>query len=162
MNILFVCTGNTCRSSMAEGLLKDMIKKNKIDGIQVSSAGISAIEGQKANEKAIMVLRNKGIDISSHRSTQLTKKLIKEADLILTMTLAHAQIIEAISPEATGKVYTLRGYARKMIDDKNYSGNFDIADPYGMGYNTYKSSMSEIESELKIIINNIDKLRRKK
>ncbi|HHZ01170.1 MAG TPA: low molecular weight protein arginine phosphatase, partial [Tissierellia bacterium] len=68
MNILFVCTGNTCRSPMAEGLFKDMLRKNNIENIKVSSAGLSVFPGEHVNEKAIRALKEKGIDISSHRA----------------------------------------------------------------------------------------------
>jgi protein-tyrosine-phosphatase len=84
MNILFVCTGNTCRSPMAEGLFKDMLKKNNIDNIRVSSAGISVFPGEQANEKAIKALKEKGIDIRSHRARQAIEEIDK-ADLIWAM-----------------------------------------------------------------------------
>src|SRR5690554_6769311 len=111
MNILFVCTGNTCRSSMAEGILKKYLKENSIENIYVSSAGISAFQGQKANEKAENVLRKKGIDISSHKSRQLTEEILKDSDLILTMTNAHKNIILQAIPNISNKVYTLKEYA---------------------------------------------------
>ena len=98
MNILFVCTGNTCRSSMAEGILKFLLKENNIENINVSSAGLSAFEGQRANEKAIDVLINKGIDIKTHRSRQLTEEIIKTSDLILTMTDSHKKLITNTLP----------------------------------------------------------------
>lgn len=158
MNILFVCTGNTCRSSMAEGLLKDMVKGVN-ENINVSSAGISTFEGEPANEKAIKVLKEKNIDISSHKSRQLDMDIIRNSDLILTMTKSHKGIIAYSAPEAKYKVYTLKEYARIINNEEINGNNLDIADPYGMDYNVYELSMKEIEAELKKIINNINKLR---
>lgn len=157
MNILFVCTGNTCRSSMAEGIFKELLK-NIDENIHVSSAGISVYEGERANEKAIESLSKKNIDISSHKARQLTKEIIDESDLILTMTTNHKEIINYSVPEAKQKVYTLKEYAHLISDEKINGNNLDVADPYGMDYNVYELSMYEIEVELKKIINNIIKM----
>lgn len=158
MNILFVCTGNTCRSSMAEGMFKEKLKNINENNIKVSSAGISAIEGQMANEKAIKVLKSKGIDISSHRAKQITKEMVNQSDLILTMTLSHKKLILEYFPNEINKVFTLKEYGQKINDEKSDRNNLDIADPYGMDYNVYKLSMMEIEAELDIIVKNINKL----
>lgn len=155
MNILFVCTGNTCRSSMAEGIFKFMLQKKNIENINVSSAGISAFEGEAANEKAIYTLNKKGIDIKNYRARQLTREIINESDLILTMTSSHKIMILNTVPEHSGKVYTLKEYACIVDDEEISSKNLDIADPFGAGYNVYEISAEEIEEQLKKIINNI-------
>ncbi|MEL7649641.1 MAG: low molecular weight protein arginine phosphatase [Sedimentibacter sp.] len=153
MNILLVCTGNTCRSSMAEGIFKHMLKINNIDHITVSSAGLSAFEGDIANEKAIEVLKRQGIDISGHKSRQLTAKLIDDSDLILTMTAGHKAAILKYAPGSGNKVYTLREYAGKNGRTTNRSP--DIHDPYGMDYSVYESVMNEIRIEIESIINKL-------
>jgi protein-tyrosine-phosphatase len=152
MNILFVCTGNTCRSSMAEGIFKSMLQEMNIENINVSSAGISAFEGDAANEKAIYTLNKKGIDIRNHRARQLTKKIINESDLILTMTNNHKNTILNVLPEYSHKVYTLKEYACIVNKEEAPVKVLDIADPFGSDYNTYEKVSEEIEKQLNKII----------
>lgn len=158
MNILFVCTGNTCRSSMAEGIFKYLLKNNNIDNINAASAGISAYDGDKANEKAIYVLGNEGIDITSHKSRQLTESIIDMSDLILTMTYNHKIAILKHAPKANKKVFTLKEFANIVNDEDVKDLNLDIDDPFGMNYDVYEQSMKEIKTELEKIIKNISEL----
>lgn len=159
MNILFVCTGNTCRSPMAEGIFKDMLKKNNIENIKVSSAGISVFPGEHANEKAIAVLKEKGINIEEHRASQLSDE-IDNADLILTMTSGHKKIIADYFKNKTGepstRLFTLKEFAAKISEERLTDP--DIHDPYGLSYKMYEKSRDEIEKELNKILRNIDKL----
>jgi len=155
MNILFVCTGNTCRSSMAEGIFKKKLKNISEKHMKVSSAGISAIEGQPANEKSIKVLETKGIDISPHRAKQLTSDMISQSDLILTMTEEHKKIIKTYFPNSINKIFTLKEYAQKINNEKISRNNLDIDDPYGMDYNMYNQSMEEIETQIDKIVNKL-------
>ena len=101
MNILFVCTGNTCRSAMAAAIMDKIAVENDLD-VFIESAGIFAEDGQGASENAIKALMKYGIDLSGHRTQPVTEDLIKQCDLILTMTEGHKQILE---PLAKGKVY---------------------------------------------------------
>ncbi len=117
-NILIVCVGNICRSPMAEALLKSTLS-TRPNVYQVSSAGIGALVGHPADNKAKQLMIEKGIDISGHRADQLNEDMIRKADIILVMESAHKQAIEAKQPSAKGKVFRLGEW-----------GDFDIPDPY--------------------------------
>ncbi len=141
--ILLVCTGNTCRSSMAEVLLKKLLDEKNINlnEIVVTSAGTAAIMGDKASSQAVEVMKEYGISLEKHRSTPVTVKAIQEADLILTMTLNHKRYVVGIVPEAENKVYTLKEFA----DAENMlSFSLDITDPFGQSVEVYRSCANEI------------------
>ncbi|MFD1852185.1 low molecular weight protein arginine phosphatase [Oceanobacillus bengalensis] len=104
MRILFVCTGNTCRSPMAEGLLK-----HKMPEIEVQSAGIYAGENQQANEKAIQVLRKRHISIN-HRTQAVGRDLLEWAEIVLTMTSGHKRSMMLDFPDYQEKIFTLKEY----------------------------------------------------
>ena len=135
MNILFVCTGNTCRSAMAAAIMDKIAVENDLD-VFIESAGIFAEDGQGASENAIKALMKYGIDLSGHRTQPVTEDLIKQCDLILTMTEGHKQILE---PLAKGKVYTLLEYA---------GSSGDISDPYGGDLEEYEEVAQEIYDAL--------------
>ncbi len=132
---------------MAEAMLKELINKfNGEKNINILSAGIWAISDQKASKHSIDSLKEKNIDLSSHRSKLLTKELVQEADLILTMTKNHKmQIIHGI-PASKNKVYTLKEYAYGPSKD------IDISDPYGQEIEIYRACAEEIEEALKKVI----------
>lgn len=135
MKILFVCTGNTCRSAMAAAMLNDIAVKNDLN-VLIDSAGVFAEVGQKAADEAIAAMERRGIDLSGHRTKPLTDELIDMADVILVMTAAHKQLIESV---AKGKAYTLLEYA---------GGEGDISDPFGGDAEEYEKTASEIYDAL--------------
>lgn len=120
--VLFVCTGNTCRSSMAEALLRKMLKEDlgeKAATIHVVSAGTSAKSGDVAAQNAIVVLEKEGIDLRSHRARRITPEMVQTADLILTMTLEQKKSVLSLAPSTANKVFTLTEFAEgvKEIED---------------------------------------------
>lgn len=131
--ILFVCTGNTCRSPMAEAILKN---KN-IPGLEVKSAGIFAINGQEASKHAQTVLAEKEIP-SSHLSSQLTKETIDWATHVFAMTTSHKQSILSFFPEAKEKTYTLK----EFVGEKE---QLDVLDPFGGTIETYRATYEELK-----------------
>ncbi|MCL5780995.1 protein tyrosine phosphatase [Desulforamulus profundi] len=135
--VLFVCTGNTCRSSMAEALARTMALEMEIRGLRFISAGTLACPGEKATNQAVEALAMQGIELSHHRTTLLTPELVKEADLVLTMTESHRRQILNLLPDAEGKVFTLGGYA-------GVPG--DISDPYGSSVENYCRCAGELKA----------------
>lgn len=109
LRILFVCTGNTCRSPMAEAILRKIAQDEELE-IEVRSAGVSAMNGSPASREASQVLKEKGIK-HSHRSQVIQPELVDWADLILTMTRTHKYFVISEYPDSMEKVYTLKEYA---------------------------------------------------
>ncbi|MCX7842453.1 MAG: low molecular weight protein arginine phosphatase [Clostridia bacterium] len=159
--ILFVCTGNTCRSCMAEGIFKHYVRADiqLQEHFTAASAGLSACEGDNASSNAIAALRDGwGIDLNSHCARGVRESDIKEAYLVLTMTRAHKDALVSMYPEHKGKIFTLKEYAyAKNVDDVIYEYNysFDVPDPYGMSLQTYRCCAEDIEAAVKTIIDKL-------
>lgn len=133
-NVLFVCTGNTCRSPMAEYLLKEKAG----DQLFVQSAGVTAWPGIPMSEGTALVLAERGIR-HQHVSQPVTAELIDWADIILTMTTSHKDMLSIRHPEATEKVYTLKGYVE--------TGG-DIGDPIGGPKEEYDQVAQELDQSI--------------
>ena len=115
-NILVVCVGNICRSPMAEYLLYQIIGESG-QNISVSSAGLGALVGHAADDKAIAVMMEKDIDISAHRARQLSDALVKQNELILVMESWQKKEIESLYPYARGRVHLLGKWSELEIED---------------------------------------------
>lgn len=138
-NILFVCTGNTCRSPMAEALLNYYGK----DTHQAKSAGVFAMSGEPASKHAITAINNKGIQMN-HSSKQITEDLLNWSSHVLTMTANHKQFLVSKFPKYEEKIFTLYEYA---------NGNHrEISDPYGGPLTKYENTLTELEGLVKKIV----------
>ncbi len=147
MRIIFVCTGNTCRSSMAEGIAKAVLAEKKPDAaVDILSAGTCAFPNAPAAWQAVETMKQKDIDIQHHRAAQLTKELVDQADLILTMTASHRRQVLNLAPDAEDKVFTLSEYA---------GGGGDIPDPVGQPVEVYQACAARLEELIKKALDKI-------
>lgn len=140
--IVFVCTGNTCRSSMAGALARHMLSTMHTGEmeLEIESAGTMALPGMPAAENAIKVLAAKDIDLKAHAASILTPEKIQKADLVLTMTVAHRLQASSLAPECQDKIFTLAEYTK--------TGS-DILDPFGGTEEIYRQSAWQIERQVK-------------
>lgn len=143
--LLFVCTGNTCRSPMAEALARHELAGQP--GWRLLSAGLGAVNGQPVTPHSVTALRPLGIDLSSHRAQMLTAKLVAEADAIFGLTAGHVDGIQYLYPEAAGKTYLLREF-----DPTAEPGEKDIADPIGGPLSEYLVARDQIHAGVRSVI----------
>lgn len=143
--IMFVCTGNTCRSAMAEGFLKDISAKEKLD-IKAYSCGIFAHDGEEPTENTILAMKEFNINMENHRATNIRNSNISEMDLILCATKGHKDMLIQMYPNLKEKTYTLKEYVGNDIQ------NIDINDPWGYNLETYKKCAQEIKENIEKLI----------
>lgn len=149
-SILVVCTGNSCRSVMAEGFLKERLKDTGKLDIAVHSAGTMAINGFSPTNEAMEVMKEKGIDVASYRANPLTGDLIRNADLILAMEDMHKRDIIERVPESAEKTSLLKEYGVPKAE--SHPEGFGIPDPIGRPVEDYRLCRNLIEKEIERII----------
>jgi len=146
--VMIVCTGNVCRSPMAEGVLKTLLRKSGREGdVDVASAGVAAVSWGSATEGAQSAAWEEGIDISAHHPRQLTPQMTHEADIIITMSEQHRSRIAIIDPEAKQRTYLLKGLATEL-KGRRMLGYRKIDDPIGRPHSYYRRLLREIHNEL--------------
>ncbi len=141
MNILFVCTANTCRSPIAHGIFEKMLK-HKDGEYTVASAGIFAHPNDMITEMAQRQLDKRNIDFSTRHSVQISKALVDEADLILSMTNNQRRLLVQSFPSAADKIHFLGDYTNR---------GDDVVDPYGQNMRAYNKCSNAIEDMLNIL-----------
>ena len=144
VRILVVCTGNVCRSPMAEGLLRKLVRDRDCHGnIVVESAGTFPVEGASASVDAIETASEEGVDIRGHVARPLSARMVERADLILTMEEEHRERLVAAFPGVKAKTHLLTTFADPEGDPQG------IPDPIGMSRETYCETYRLIERGLR-------------
>ncbi len=140
---------------MAEGIFKSELTKNPEIGDKfiVESAGVNAYDGDTASANSIKVLKERfGIDISGHRSKQINSDLVNKADLILTLTVGHRDMVVYNFPGARDKTFTIKEFVRKNSKGTKDTGSLDVRDPFGGSMEVYEKCAEEIASEIRALM----------
>ena len=146
--VLIVCTGNTCRSPMAEGALKTMLRNRGLEEeFDVESAGVAAVNWGQAIEESQIAAWEQGIDVSSHRPRQITPQMTQEADIILVMNERHRSRIAVIDPHARERTHIIRKLSAEL-KGRSVVGRREIEDPYGGPPASYRKVLKTMRNEL--------------
>lgn len=147
MKILFICSGNTCRSPMAQALFLQQITSRAGNDLSVMSAGIMAYPGAPATNSAVEAMREFNIDLSRHRAQLLNPDLVDEADLILTMTAHQCSLLQKKYPHKRENILTISNYAGL--------GDEDVDDPFGMTIEDYSRTAKQIKAMVERIVDRL-------
>ncbi|RJP64053.1 MAG: low molecular weight phosphotyrosine protein phosphatase [Candidatus Abyssobacteria bacterium SURF_17] len=148
-HVLFVCTGNLCRSPLAEGILRKLLADRGINSIKVSSAGTFALTGWPAAELALEVAFHHKVDISSHRSRPISRELLDAADLVIGMERDHIIESNVVVKDGCGKYCLLSDFGPA------HSRGREIEDPYGAPFDYFVSAYREIERHVEALLDHL-------
>ena len=171
LEIHFVCTGNICRSPMAEGLLRRALEQHGCDDIRVTSSGTWAYAGREAMPEAIEAARARGVDLNPHGATATDADTLKRADLIVAMTSVHEREVLELLPEAADKLVLLKEIAEIEPERSDGAGSLegrlrgflagerptrrrslDVDDPMGLPAHVYERCAGELEAGVDALV----------
>ena len=147
MRLLFVCTGNTCRSPMAEAIARRLGEERGLADITVASAGTSAWEGAPASDGALLVALEQGIDLAGHRAQMLSREIVGAADLILVMSPHHGE--RAIVLGGDGRTHLLTDFAKRSTVGR------PVQDPFGGELAHYRQTLDELATEIALVFDRL-------
>lgn len=150
-SIMFVCTGNTCRSPMAEVILNSLLHEHGLSAnYRAISAGTAASPGLPAAQSAIETMASDGLDLQNHQSSPVSASLVAGSALVLTMTLGHkAEMLERF-PEAAARIFTLGEYAGEP-----FGAHWEVDDPVGLSRQVYESCRRDLRSAITRVVNRL-------
>lgn len=146
-HVLFVCTGNTCRSPMAEAMFRQLLEERGLaHRITVSSAGLGAFDGDGAADGARKAMAERGLSLDDHRSRRVDSAIVEGADLILAMTVSHRDRLREAFPHKAHQVYTLKEYGGVKGE------SLDVPDPFGQADERYRNVAAEMWALLERVL----------
>lgn len=143
--VLFVCTANVCRSPMAEAISNALAEEQRVPW-KATSAGVKALVGEGMSPRAVAALEEIGVYSAEHRARQVDPRMLQEADLVLTMTTTHADVLRRLSPPTSDKVHTLVAFAEGTAEGEG------IPDPYRQSMTAHRASVRQLLSYLGEIV----------
>jgi protein-tyrosine-phosphatase len=147
MHLLIVCTGNTCRSPMAEAIARRLAESRGLTDVSVSSAGTSAWDGAPASDGALLVAMEHELDLNTHRARVLTREIVAAADLILTMGPHHLERVATLGGDDKGHLLT--HFASRGADST------PVGDPFGGDLDAYRVTFAELEAALERVMDRV-------